>query len=250
MRGPLPSKGQRDWEKTNSGGDQASQNVADTFSTWSERARPFIEIRLVFFVPVIKRQNTTQWRRRQRRKHLPERWFVYWTAQWTLNVYLLDWWPFSPWWATMISTRLIEIENSANYWRDQSYWIKWYILIRIIFNRDFYFYFARDRAITFSLRERKRWLLFGSKKKDGTERRYILTFESRCDSTWPSNYLCELCLMLYGVGVGLFVERAQQHPLRFLLFDRKCLSKMIGMYLRLQFQLPPHLVVELFLLRQ
>lgn len=38
MRGPLPSKGQRDWEKTNSG-DQASQNVADTFSTRTRSAR-------------------------------------------------------------------------------------------------------------------------------------------------------------------------------------------------------------------
>jgi len=70
IRGPLPSKGQRDWEKTNSGGDQASQNVVDTFST---RTRA----RAVFYrdqAPVIKRQNTAQWRRQQRRKHLSKRW--------------------------------------------------------------------------------------------------------------------------------------------------------------------------------
>lgn len=51
-----------------------------------ERARPFIETRFLFFVPVIKCQDTAQCWGRQRQKHLTEKWFVHWTVQRTLNI--------------------------------------------------------------------------------------------------------------------------------------------------------------------
>lgn len=61
-RGPLSSKGTKgSKKKTNNEEAQASENVANTFST-RMRARAFTEARLRVFARVIKRQNTVQWR--------------------------------------------------------------------------------------------------------------------------------------------------------------------------------------------